>query len=297
MARVTAIFVMLLVATGCGVNGASSDPGLDAVVRVNGAQFVAGARPDATDGPQVLSVETRNLAVYPGQPSRSLTGLIASTAASISVGLEGDAGYWVVPAGPPDAFTSQLTFDVKLSFARTLHPGPVPVSVRAVDARGRFGAPTVLTYQASSLAAAGAMVVSLSWDADADLDLRVVEPDGIEIWAKNINAHVPPSLGQDQPPDSIVLGYGILDLDSNSSCIIDGRRQENVIWRDPPASGRYLVRVDTFSLCGQPMARWTVEASRDGVVVGRATGVGTDVDTRFSHQAGAGQLALEIDVP
>jgi uncharacterized protein YfaP (DUF2135 family) len=155
----------------------------------------------------------------------------------------------------------------------------------------------VLTYQASSLAAAGAIVVSLSWDADADLDLRVVEPDGIEIWAKNINAHVPPSLGQDQPPDSIVLGYGILDLDSNSSCIIDGRRQENVIWRDPPASGRYLVRVDTFSLCGQPMARWTVEASRDGVVVGRATGVGTDVDTRFSHQAGAGQLALEIDVP
>jgi len=108
---------------------------------------------------------------------------------------------------------------------------------------------------------------------------------------------VAPPLGQEPPPDAVALGYGLLDFDSNANCVIDGRRQENVIWRDPPAAGRYLVRVDTFSMCGQPAARWTVEATRDGAVVSRATGVGTDADTRFSHQAGAGVLALEIDVP
>ena len=72
---------------------------------------------------------------------------------------------------------------------------------------------------------------------------------------------------------------------------------ENVDYADKPPSGHYVVRVDTFSLCKTIGASWRVEAFLEGASLGAAQGSSTDFDTRFSHDRGAGVLALELDVP
>lgn len=66
-------------------------------------------------------------------------------------------------------------------------------------------------------------------------------------------ARLPPLPGR--PPPGTETGY--LDIDSNSLCVIDGRQQENAVYRKLAASGRYRIRVDTFIV-------WTV----DGVLAG-----------------------------
>jgi uncharacterized protein YfaP (DUF2135 family) len=115
---------------------------------------------------------------------------------------------------------------------------------------------------------------------NADLDLHVVDPAGVEIWAKHIS-------------DS----GGVLDFDSNSNCVIDGRRQEDVVWMAPPPPGHYLVRVDTYSLCSETFANWTVGVTLDGAVIAAAEGVGRDSDASlYAHEQGAGVLATQFDV-
>jgi hypothetical protein len=80
-------------------------------------------------------------------------------------------------------------------------------------------------------------------------------------------------------------------------CQIDGRRRENAIWKVAPPSGHYLVRVDTWSLCGQPIAHWVVSASLDGQSLAQSSGVALDSDAMYPHDKGAGVLAAEFDVP
>jgi hypothetical protein len=298
MRAATVIALTLVLAGGCG-SGVSADPGLAATMRVTSsrAQFFPGEPPATTSGPAVLNLQTPFLQIYPGQRSRGLSGEAAPSAVAFAVGLEGDAGYWVIPGGSPDAFSGNATFSTSLAFSNDLPPGTASVFARAVGGDGTLGPASTLQYTVTTGDPTGALVVSLSWDTEADLDLHVVQPDGIEIWSKNINAYVPPPLGETPPPANVILGYGILDIDSNADCVIDGRRRENAVWRDPPPSGRYLVRVDAYSLCAQTAARWTVRAILAGVEVARASGTSTDSDTRFPHQAGAGVLALQLDVP
>jgi hypothetical protein len=96
----------------------------------------------------------------------------------------------------------------------------------------------------------------------------------------------------------MIQEYGHLDFDSNAGCVIDGRRQENVIWGSMFQPGHYLVRVDTVSLCGQPTARWSVDALLGGMPIAGSSGQSGPTDTRFTHlAAGVGVLALEFDVP
>jgi len=69
-----------------------------------------------------------------------------------------------------------------------------------------------------------------------------------------------------------------------------------VIWREPPPKGHYIVRVDTFSLCGVASAPWKLTATLDGVLVGAAQGEGPP-RISASRTARERRLALELDVP
>jgi hypothetical protein len=89
---------------------------------------------------------------------------------------------------------------------------------------------------------------------------------------------------------------GILDFDSNAGCVIDGRCNENVVWSVAAPAGDYVARVDTFSLCGNSAARWTVEALFDGVSLGKAEGEALPASQRFSKGKGSGVTALSFTV-
>ena len=139
-------------------------------------------------------------------------------------------------------------------------------------------------------------MVSLRWDTNADLDLHVVDPQGIEIWARNINSYQPPPPGQPEDPEAWRRG-GILDHDSNAGCLIDGRRRENVVWAEAPPPGQYIVRVDPASLCGEPAARFVVEVHKQGVSAARASGILVEEQVRGGQGKGAGIFVLAFDYP
>jgi hypothetical protein len=285
-----------LLAFACDATDA--DEGRDATMQVAKAQFFRGAMP-APSGPASVRSATVPPKVEAGSVERSIAGEISKDGTAVAIGLAGDLGYWVLPAGLPSAAaTDEPTYLALLSFSPKAAPGAREIVVSAVDAEKRFG--PVLIKPIAIVARAlpeGELVVSLSWDNRANLDLHVVDPTGAEIFKRDVNSYQSPGPGAPREAPNTPHDGGVLDFDSNAECIPDGRRAENVVWTEAPPKGHYLVRVDTFSLCEEPASRWQVQAFLHGTRIGAAEGISTDVDTTFSHDRGAGVLALEFDVP
>jgi hypothetical protein len=284
-----------LCAAACSA-GASDDPALGARLRLDNAQYVAGAMPSPGGGPEVAALNLTTTTIWPGLQGKPLSGALGPEATAAAIALSTDSGYWIVRAGSPDISAPTLpTFQSAASFSWSLPSGAYTLEVRAVDAEQRFGPPLRQTLSAlehaPSLEIEGALVITLSWDSEADVDLHVVDPLGNEIY------HGATSSMSAFSPTRANASNGRLDHDSNADCAIDGLRQEDVTWSDAPPSGHYLVRVDTPSLCGQPNARWSVHASLNGTLLGVASGLALASDTRGPHDRGAGVLALELDVP
>jgi hypothetical protein len=284
-----------LCVAGCSA-GASDDPALAARMRLAGAQFVAGPTPTAGTGPDVAALDLLSTTIWPGDANKPLAGTLGPSATSATLALSGDSGYWVVPAGVPDVSAPELpTFRAFAAFSASLAAGAYTLEVRAVDAAGHFGAPKRQTLTAlpiaPSRAVSGALTVTLTWDTDADLDLHVVDPAHNEIY------HGAPSSQDLFASGSMNASFGVLDVDSNADCVIDGLRQEDVIWAEEPPSGHYSVRVDTTSLCGHPNAYWHVQVTLDGVALASGSGLSLDTDTWGAHDRGSGLLALGFDVP
>ncbi|HEY2030567.1 MAG TPA: hypothetical protein VGH20_15315 [Myxococcales bacterium] len=276
----TRALFLLALASACG--GGTDESGLSAWLRIQGAQFVAGPLPSPAAGPAVLSASINRPDIAPGLQDRALAIVSDPSASGILIGIQGDAGYWVLPAGPPDVQQSnQLKNQVPLAFSPLLPSGQFQLLVEAVSASGAVGPPAAITLhtQDDTVAPAG-LAFTLSWDTEADLDLHVVDPSGQEIYW-----------------NAIALEGGVLDFDSNQSCIIDGRRRERISWASAPPSGQYQVRVDTPSLCAAPTAHWFVQAQLGGQVLRSVQGQSTHFDTRGLHARGAGLLVLEVDVP
>ena len=275
----------------------TADEALDAHLRVQGAQFHRGNMPIEENGPPVRSLALSPI-VTPGSAGRSCSGAMESSATAIALAIDGDRGYWVLPAGLPDVTARAFpTFLAELGFSSKLPSGRRTFIARAVDEQGRFGAAFTKPLDVASARPKGRFVISLSWDTQADLDLHVVDPNGVEIWKRNINSYEPPPPGAPPEPPGTPHPGGVLDFDSNAQCIPDGRRAENLVYADKPPSGRYVARVDTFALCGEVSAHWRVEGFLDGASIGAATGTSSLNDTSFPHDRGAGVLALELDVP
>lgn len=292
----SASFAVGAIAAIGACHGVTPDGGLDATLRVEGAQFVRGAMTDGA-GPKVQAVNVLSNRIHAGEVEKPCSGALDPGATAVALGLDGDPGYWIVPAGFPDIQSPGApSFHATLSFSPLLAPGQHGLVARAVDEAGRFGPPSVrLLTSDGSAVPTGRVVVSLTWDTESDLDLHVVDPAGVEVDKHDINSYVPPPPGEAADPDAWKAG-GVLDFDSNASCVIDGRRMEDVVWTTTAPRGHYLVRVDTFSLCDEVSARWRVEALVDGASAGVAEGASFDSDTRGPHDRGAGVLALEFDV-
>jgi hypothetical protein len=321
----TAACVVALAAGGCsaGVNGRT---GLGSMLQATGATLVPhplSSQPDATvtDGPTVTVTQFHGLA-FPGATNRGLTGSVSpggpvggvqNPGRSVALGLADDDIFWIVPAATANLDVGggkDLLFATTLSYAADITAGRHDLVLRAIMPDGRMGPPIIQAVMISDFDdVRGALEVRLGWNTNADLDLHVVvpvaaaspldpsAPTEIEVWANNPSSLPPRPVFNPYTPEEIANG-GLLDFDSNASCIIDGRRQENVAWGAAPPPGLYTVRVDASSMCGEVQAQWQIDVFLAGnpVPVRSAYGEAVDGDTRFSHTEGAGVLALQFQI-
>ena len=221
-----------------------------------------GALPAATGGPTVTV--TGNGVVING--GTNPVAVSASAALSkVYVSVTGASGYYEVPV-------SGTTANLTLSLAQAIPTTTFELSFSGVSSTGAVGAPLVVTTRTAKVGT-GDVQISLSWDANSDVDLHVTDPSGEEIYWNNRRS----------------ASGGRLDLDSNSGCTIDGVRNENVTWPTGVAPrGTYTVKVDLWGSCGTTSSNFVVRVNKSGSsenFSGTLTGPG-------DHQSGRGSGTL-----
>jgi hypothetical protein len=243
--------------------------------------------PAEGEGPRVTALESPNNTVRAGQRGKLVSGRTDERGYAVAMGLEGDAGWWVVPLGARAVLApGEIEYEAGLDFSLSTPPGRRTLVVQATDREGRYGPRARLPLTFTTALPDAPLVVQLQWDTDADLNLRVLQPDGNELTVRGLRSPTGAvvSVMPRQGPQ--------IDGNSNEACRIDGRRIENGLWA-MPSPGRYHVRVETWSLCGQSSARWTLRVFRQAVLLAEATGASFDVPVPTTGQ---GLQALTFDL-
>lgn len=254
-------WLALLSALGC--SGESLTQGLEEPIQVQGAQFRRGELPgsppaDERKSPRPTSLASQGRVVEQGSSGISIVGRTSPDAESVAVALRGGggSGYWVLPVGAPDPqFGDEPAFGFSMVFGREI-AGMQRLRVAAIDAKGDSGTQSELEVCVASRVpdnlnacvptiAPPELVISLSWDRAADVDLVVVTPSGKQVSSKDPSTLKPASDGSDDE------SVGVFDLDSNADCRDDGRRLENLVFQGRPEPGRYLIYANLFDSCGE----------------------------------------------
>jgi uncharacterized protein YfaP (DUF2135 family) len=171
---------------------------------------------------------------------------------------------------------AQSTASVLLTFPQQIPLSQFDLQFAVANTAGAVGPYSSLTANVTEVGT-GDVQVTLSWDADSDVDLHVVAPGNEEIYYARRE----------------VPSGGTLDLDSNAGCSIDHVRNENITWplgRAP--RGHYIVRVDYWSSCNVPRTEFSVRVNNSGAVqlaTGSFTGGGDN------GGEGSGQTMLTFD--
>lgn len=288
MARARWLFACLL-----GACSSDNDPGLDVLLRVTDAHYVAHALPPAGAGPVIAALRVPHAELLPGRRREIVRGSLAPGSEAVLIGLADDRGHWLVSAGPAGIDEPDLpTFSAELTFASATPPGPLTLLLAAVDGAGKVGPYQSVALQALDFVRSPLLSVELHWDNEADLDLRVTLPDGSELSPDNLSAYDRPAL---VPADPSAAAAATLDLDANANCQVVGQRRERASWSAPPQPGRYVAKVATASLCGESAAHWTLEVWFGGALLQAVHGTSLSADTRAAR--GGGTRALTFVLP
>ena len=114
----------------------------------------------------------------------------------------------------------------------------------------------------------GVVQVTLSWDADSDVDLRVLDPDGAVVGKGTLRR------GTDQVRDANAACAGAMGGAQSRS---DDLRNEYVAWIGSAQPGVYTVEVDYRSSCGVPETEYVLTVNNAGetsTFSGTLTGAG-----------------------
>ncbi len=224
-----------------------------------------GTAPGSNGGPTltvagnqaVLTGGTLSVTVRAAAPFTAIYVYIGGKTLGLSgEGPGGVGGYYEIRL--PSAVTSET---VLLAFPQAIPLSEFELLFAVADPGGVVG-PYVGLSTTVIAVGTGDVQVTLSWDADSDVDLHVVDPSGEEIFY----AHRRSASG------------GTLDLDSNAGCDIDHVRNENITWPVGRAPrGRYTVRVDYWDSCAAAQTNYTVRINNGDnpqIVTGSFTGTG-----------------------
>ena len=300
-------------------DGASSDLGRDLPLQLaGGGQYRPGPFPADEGGPAAIDVVTAHATVGVASLTERMSGHLAADARSAIIGLGLDPagcsptstsvdGAWIIPAGPLDVVNSGdlPTVNQRYGLQADTPFGPAQLLLAAGGADGKIGARAcfdfVVTpaYEFQDAGIPNELVITLSWESRADLDLHVIDPSGNEAFYGQPNTYQP-APGTIDPPGAYLQG-GILDRDANANCASERFPRESVVWYagHAPPSGAYTVRVEAQDLCGDPGdAVWDVIATRQTAELGHTRGLATQLDVEHGpHGRGAGITALTFTLP
>jgi hypothetical protein len=129
----------------------------------------------------------------------------------------------------PSTTTDQT---IVVTFGQTIPFPEFDLQFQVVSPGGNVG-PVSSVHTSLLEAGIGEVQVTASWDQLTDVDLHVIEPNKNEVfWF----AATSPT-------------GGVLDLDSNQACHLDGKNTENIRWTTNAPTGPYIVRLDYFDRC------------------------------------------------
>ncbi|MET0594953.1 MAG: hypothetical protein ABW133_19795 [Polyangiaceae bacterium] len=278
--RVLAVAAMLVAlgAFGCSSDAVSATIGFEEPMRARPsssgsgqarAQFIEG-EPSLREGGPTTTLETPgDVVLPPGKVGKQVLGFAGLDA--VAVGLrfrDFGSGYWIVPTGAPDRTQTPplVGWRAEIDVGYGLPPGLTKLRAFAIDDSGRAGPPTDATVCLApvipdNLAACDpsrkppAIVLSLSWDTNVDLDLRLVTPSGKVLGAGKPTTAIGDAGGSDAGASTV----GRLEFDSTRGCSVDGRRRENVIWQGRPEPGKYRAYASLFDACGLSSVRFLLD--------------------------------------
>jgi uncharacterized protein YfaP (DUF2135 family) len=199
------------------------------------------------------------------------------------VALEGEEGYYRA-----NLAENSTDFDLTMLLDQEVIDNSLGIIFHIVDDRGNVSEPYKVVLNRVN-AGQGSLQVSLAWDLENDLDLHLIKPDGEEIYYGN----------------EVSSTGGVLDLDSNPACDIDGVNNENITFSDSAAvvpAGEYIVRVDYYEECeaGGKTTNYAVAVHVQGELI--ATSNGNPVEGSFETgtadmgSAGSGVEVMRFNV-
>jgi hypothetical protein len=238
----------------------------------------------------VTMVTFTNPFITSGYAGTKVLGDVTSDAVAVGVQLaDQGTGYWVVPTQGADVnFPGQSVLGFSVSFNRADTAGFTNLRLVGISASGSAGlqvnAPICIQPRVpdnghacsppSNPRPVPAAVLSLTWDTAFDLDLVVITPSGRNVNPKSdtTTAAIVDSGSIPVPaPASVGLfdgTIGVIDRDSMGECVVDGWREEDLVFQDYPSElGNYLIYADPFQSCGQAAVRFTLtiwEPGSDG---------------------------------
>lgn len=289
--------LLLAVATfGCEDSASIFGPGLELQVRVKGGQVARGPLAEDQGGPAVTQVSRGQRQIVRGDGTVIIRGRLGPNGSALHIWAEGDPHHWItLPSGFDFVIADELQFVAELEFSYAIQTDVLKLHMQAADNDGRLGPVTISEFDVLPDVPAAQLMVSLGWDAPADLDLHLQIPDGTIVGAKNINSNDPAT----GPIDAWMDG-AFLDFDSNQQCEIDARNRENILFLNAaPPPGRYKVYVQLFAPCGTSSVNFETIAQLAGDVIARGASTMYEFDSRIHPGPGdvPGLLVMEFDVP
>ncbi|HKO92046.1 MAG TPA: hypothetical protein VJU61_12875 [Polyangiaceae bacterium] len=229
--------------------------GLTEPIIAQHAELKKGDLPSHDEGVRVTSFQLNFGVITPGAPNLKVSGRVTDDTYGVAFRIaELGTGYWLKPAGAPDpSVPGELTFEFVFSASPNIAPGNHTFVAAAFDENGRAGpeyeVPVCVVSDLPDNQNAcdpsnepPAAIVSLTWHADADVDLSIEAPDG------NTYDRVNRSVFNED--GSVSFG---LQFDGSTGCAVDGKRRENFVWNDAPEQGgTWLVYANLFDACHHP---------------------------------------------
>lgn len=237
---VTVLTVLVLAFTACTDEDEKTPNPTPATVlsdffSIQNAVTVQGTIPSNPDGPSIGNVSMNGSVISGG--SSHITITTDNDIQKLYVGIKGVNNYYIIT---PNAKSNIFDFVILLS--QNLDESfEIQISALLADGTTTAVYKSTVGYYAVGT---GNLQISLSFDNEKDVDLYVLQPDGVMIFYGNKG-------GQTYDPITGLSTYlWGLDLDSNPNCNIDSINNENVFYPDSLVqSGTYQVWINMYNNC------------------------------------------------